>query len=295
MKLSYGFIVIGIIRFLSLFKLQHLRKASIFFGPLLLSRNKRTTDAIEKNLRLSLPELTEEERKAFIKDRLSRMCQTLFEMSHIWVKPPNKLLTYLDETSDNTTFEALVASDKGIMVLIPHIGNWEMMNAYLSQYRRLTAMYRPLKEPRLNHFIRDARERFNSLLVPTNSKGIIKIIQALKAEGMVAFLPDQVPEENVGGVFAPLFEHQAYTMTLAHKLTLKTKCQVFIGTAYQTETGFMPTVLPIGEDFYSDDPVVAATCLNKTIEKTILLHPVQNQWEYKRYRVQPEGRQSLYK
>ncbi|MBU2869760.1 lysophospholipid acyltransferase family protein [Colwellia sp. E2M01] len=295
MKLRYGFIVIGIMRFLSLFKLKHLRKAATYIGPILLSKNTRTTDAIDKNLQLCLPELTKIERIEFSKRRLACMCQTLFEMSHVWIKSPESLKSYLQPSYDNSEFEAQILSDNGIMVLGPHIGNWEIMNVYLSQFRTLTAMYKPLKDPSLDKFIRDARQRFNSVLVPTSNKGITQIIRTLKTKGMVGFLPDQVPEENIGGVFAALFGHQAYTMTLAHKLTLKTKCKVFIGTAYQTEKGFTTRLEPIGDAFYSEDATRAATCLNKAIEEAILLHPVQNQWEYKRYRVQPEGQKSLYK
>ncbi len=295
MKFSYGFIVIGIMRLLSLFKLDRLRKTADFLGPKLLSKNKRTTDAIERNLQLCLPELTVDERNGFIKSRLARMCQTLFEMSHVWLMSPQQLKNYLIPIYDNSLFEAEINSQHGIIVLSPHIGNWEMMNVYLSQYRTLTVMYRPLKDPGLNRFIRTARERFNSKLVPTNNKGIIQTIRALKAQGMVGLLPDQVPVENVGGVFAPLFGHQAYTMTLAHKLALKTNAKVFIGIAYQCDKGFSVRMKPIDESFYSEDPIIAATCLNEAIERAIMHDPIQNQWEYKRYRVQPEGQQTLYK
>ena len=170
MKLSYGFIVIGIMRLLSLFKLKRLRRAADFLGPKLLSKNKRTTDAIERNLQLCLPELTADERREFTHNRLARMCQTLFEMSHIWLASPQKVKNYLIPTYDNSLFESAINSQHGIIVLVPHIGNWEMMNVFLSQFRTLTAMYRPLKDPVLNQFIRTARERFDSKLVPTNSQ-----------------------------------------------------------------------------------------------------------------------------
>ena len=295
MKLRYGAIVIGIMRILSLFKLDRLRRLAQYLGPKLLNKNKRTTDAIEKNLQLCLPHLSQDERNDLAKQRLARMCQTLFEMSHIWIKPPEQITNLLIPTFDNSAFEAEILSDNGIIVLVPHIGNWEMMNVYLSQFRTLTAMYRPLKDSRLDQFIRDARERFDSVLVPTNTQGIMQIIRVLKSKGMVAFLPDQVPEENVGGVFAPLFGHQAYTMTLAHKLALKTNAKVFVGSAYQCTNGFSVLIKPMDNDFYSSEAKLAATCLNQAIEQAILHQPVQNQWEYKRYRVQPDDQQSLYK
>ncbi len=295
MKFSYGFIVIGILRLLSRLKLARLRKIALFLGPKLLSKNKRTTYAIDRNLQLCMPEMSAEQRQKFIRQRLACMCQTLFEMSHIWVKSNAELRSYLVSEYDNSVFELATRSEKGVIILAPHIGNWEILSVYLAQFRPMTIMYRPLKEPSLDLFIRSARERRNSVLVPTNGQGIRQMIKALKSQGMVAFLPDQVPEENLGGVFAPLFGHQAYTMTLAHKLALKTKAKVFIATAYQHEKGFAVQMQAMADDFYKDDALIAATCLNQAIEKNILITPVQNQWEYKRYRVQPEGQQTLYK
>jgi len=294
MKFGYGFIVIGILRLLSRIKLIRLRKIALFLGPRLLSKNKRTTTAIDKNLQLCMPEMSVEQRKKFIRERLACMCQTLFEMSHIWVKSNAELRTHLVPEYDNSIFELATRSEKGVIILAPHIGNWEILSVYLSQFRPMTIMYRPLKEPSLDMFIRSARERRNSVLVPTNGQGIRQMIKALKSQGMVAFLPDQVPEENLGGVFAPLFGHEAYTMTLAHKLALKTKAKVFIATAYQHEKGFAVQMQAMGDDFYNNDALIAATCLNQAIEKNILIKPVQNQWEYKRYRVQPNGQLSLY-
>jgi KDO2-lipid IV(A) lauroyltransferase len=242
-----------------------------------------------------MPEMTADQRQIFMKQRLACMCQTLFEMSHIWVKSNAELKKYLVTEYDNSVFESATRSEKGVIILAPHIGNWEILSVYLSQFRPMTIMYRPLKEPSLDIFIRSARERRDSVLVPTNGQGIRKMIKALKSQGMVAFLPDQVPEENFGGVFAPLFGHEAYTMTLAHKLALKTNAKVFIATAYQHEKGFAVHMQAMSDDFYDDDPLIAATCLNQAIEKNILIAPLQNQWEYKRYRVQPDGQQTLYK
>jgi len=40
---------------------------------------------------------------------------------------------------------------------------------------------------------------------------------------------------------------------------------------------------------------VAATALNQSIEDCILDCPEQYQWNYKRFRLQPEGRSSFYR
>lgn len=293
-KLLY-YIVIPLFYLLSLFSLSLLRKLAIKIGPFILKKDKRTMRVIHKNLTLCFPELSENKKNELRDRRFIKMFQVLFEMSHIWIKKETVLRSYLQPTYDNSVFESEVESLNSVIVLIPHIGNWEMMNVYLSQYRQLTAMYQPFKNPKLNDFILKSRQRRGSVLVSTNNRGISKVVNTLRNGGMTAFLPDQVPDNGTSGVFAPLFGHQAYTVTLAHKLALKTKAKVFIGAAYQCKKGFSVNIRPICDEFYSSDAEVAATCLNKNIQNFILEFPEQNQWEYNRYRVSPDQDMSSYK
>jgi KDO2-lipid IV(A) lauroyltransferase len=44
-----------------------------------------------------------------------------------------------------------------------------------------------------------------------------------------------------------------------------------------------------------EDPVMAATALNQSVENVVRRIPEQYQWEYKRFRHQPEGRPNPYK
>lgn len=264
-------------------------------GPFILKRDKRTIKIINRNISLSFPDMPESECKILRDKRLAQMMQILFEMSHVWIKKEETLYSYLQPTYDNSIFESEIKNNSSVIVLIPHIGNWEMMNVYLSQFRILTAMYQPFKTPIINRFILKSRERLGSVLVPTNSKGITEIVKTLKKGGMTAFLPDQVSDKRVSGAFAPLFGHQAYTPSLSHKLALKTEAKVFIGCAFQCGKGFSVKIEPICEEYYSHDPEIAAKCLNQAIEKLTFEYPAQNQWEYKRYRIQPNQQKSLYK
>lgn len=298
MKKISAYLLICLLRLISLVPLSIVRRLARFLGKKLLKNNKRINQAISRNLALSLPQHKLEKRQQLQQNRLAAMLQTFAEMAHVWLRSPAELYQKFYSKYDNSEFEQAVTAPEGIIVLAPHIGNWEMVNVYLCQYRQLTAMYRPIKNQVLDNFVRNTRQRLGANLVPTDIAGIKEITRALKNQGMVAFLPDQVPEQG-SGVFAPLFGHQAYTMTLAHKLALRTKAKVFIAMAYQHEEqnqhGFAVNISPVEQEFYSEDPQVAANCLNKMLEHAIMEYPEQNQWEYKRYRVQPNGEQSLYK
>lgn len=262
-------------------------------GKSLLRFDKRSVSAIQKNLGFCFPELSKQQQAHIAKARLGFMGQTLTEMSHLWVKDPVQIRQYLTP-SDNLEFEQALASDGGVIILAPHLGNWEMLNFYVSQFRNMTVMYRPQKDQQLDEFILTARQRVGSELAPTNRKGVMQLMKALKNNGLVGILPDQVPQQG-SGVFAPFFGLPAYTMTLASQLSRKTQAKVFVGAAFQVKGGYQVVVQPVPEAFYGADEVQSATAINQAIESLVRLHPEQYQWEYKRFKLQPEGQPSLYK
>ena len=258
-----------------------------FVGRTCLKYDKRTVKSIDTNLALCFPEKTTDDRKSLRNARLAYLGQTFFELSHLWVKESKSLCAYLKPAYDNTAFEEALKSKEGVIFLFPHLGNWEVISCYLSQFRTPTLMYSPQKKSEvLDSFICNARKRIGAELAPANIKGVTQLMKTLKNGGLVGILPDQVPQDG-GGVYCSFYNHQAYTMTLAHKLAKKTNAKVFIGSAFGVKGGYEVFVEPIADDFYSDDLVLSAHTLNKSIEHLISKHPEQYQWEYKRFKKQP--------
>ncbi|MFT2110453.1 lysophospholipid acyltransferase family protein [Marinomonas sp. 2405UD68-3] len=289
--------LISVIKLMSHLSLPVVQKMGQIVGKSILRFDCRTKTAITKNLLFCFPEMSVEERQRITQQRFGYMGQTLSEMSHLWVKPSTDILKYIttSESDSNQDFIDALNDEGGVIILSPHLGNWEVISFYVSQYRKMTAMYRPQKDEALNQFILNARQQTGSDLAPTNRKGVMQLLKALKNEnGLVGILPDQVPQQG-SGVFAPFFNTPAYTMTLAHQLALKTKAKVFVSAAFQVDGGFSVRVVPVDEGFYSEDDIESATALNQTIESLIRLHPEQYQWEYKRFKLQPDGQESLYK
>lgn len=289
-----GTLFIYLLRFLGIFPFAIVQSLGAFIGRHIIKRNKRTVNAIDINLKLCLPEKSDSERLSIRNARLQHMGQTAFEMSHLWIKPKAQILSLLKQgKADNAEFEAAVKSEQGVLVLAPHLGHWEMMNYYLAQFRPLTAMYRPVEDSEtLDNFIRTARERAGSQLAPTNRKGVMMLMKALKASGLVGILPDQVPQAG-GGVFAPFYGQQAYSMTLTTQLASKTGAKVFIGAAFRVKGGYEVIMKPVDEGFYSEDVEESVAAMNRSIELLAEHDVEQYQWEYKRFRKQPDG-PSLY-
>lgn len=293
MNLLFSKCLILCLKLFSHMSFSRVQRIGFFFGQMLVQRDKRSVSAMEKNLQLCLPDLSEIEHRKILEDRCGFIGQTFLEMSHLWVKPAVEVRPYI-QRHDNPEFEAALQEEGGVIILAPHLGNWEMLNFYVSQFRNMTVMYRPHKNPNLDQFILNARQGVGSELAPTNRKGVMQLMKALKNNGLVGILPDQVPAKG-SGVFANFFELPAYTMTLAHQIVLKTQAKVFVGAAFQMQGGYDIHVVPLPEAFYQTDAVESALVLNQSIEDLIQLYPAQYQWEYKRFKRQPDGQESLYK
>ncbi|RDL44936.1 lipid A biosynthesis acyltransferase [Marinomonas piezotolerans] len=263
-------------------------------GVCLLRFDRRTRRAIDRNLELCLPNLDREQRARLRNERLAHIGQTFMEMGHMWTKDVSTILKHCRDGDGADRFKEAVAGDGGVIVLAPHIGNWEVLNAYISAIRPLTVMYRPHKNPSLDAFILAARERSGAELAPTNRRGVLQIMKALNASGVVGILPDQVPQKG-SGEFAPLFGHRAYTMTLASQLAYKTGAKAFVVGSMQTSKGFEIVAHEVDDRFYSEDTQTSLTGLNASIERLVKVRPGQYQWEYKRFKVQPDGALNLYR
>lgn len=294
MKSQFTSVLIFLMLLCSKFSFTTVQGIGRFLGRTFLKHDKRTVNAIDINLKLCWPDKSDEERYKIRNARLEHMGQTLLELSHLWVKESAELLPYLQPAYDNSVFEETMRTEQGVIFLAPHLGNWEIINSYLAQFRTPTFMYRPQKKSdKLDRFIRKSRERIGAELAPANLKGVTQLIKALKRGGLVGILPDQVPQEG-GGVYAPFYGHQAYTMTLAHKLAQKTNAKVFIGSAFRIKGGYELLIEPIDEEFYSENLEISATYLNQSIENIISYHPEQYQWEYKRFKKQVDKKKRIY-
>lgn len=270
------------------------RRIGRTLGSVILRLDNRTRRAIDCNLELCLPHLDKKQRTALRNQRLQHMGQTFSEMGHLWTRDVPFILELCHEGEGFQTLRQAIEGKGGVIIMAPHFGNWETLNIYICSIRAMTAMYRPNKDESLDTFILMARNRAGGELVPTNRRGVMQIVKTLNADGVVGMLPDQVPQKG-SGEFASFFGHQAYTMTLASQLAQKTGAKAFVVGCVQTKQGFELISSEVDQRFYEADTRTSLEGLNASIEGLVMKAPSQYQWEYKRFKVQPEGVLSPYK
>ena len=215
------------------------------------------------------------------------------EMGLVWRAPVDRALARVTRIRGRALLESALEAGRGVLVLSPHLGNWELLNLWLASRAPLTALYEPLRDPGLDAWVRQARQRAGAQLVPTDASGLRALLRALRTGGMAAILPDQVPTRGAGRD-ASFFGRPALTMTLVQRLLRSTGAEPLMATALRVPDGFelhfdRPVV---GLD--DPDPRRAAQALNASVEQCIALAPAQYQWSYKRFKHPPPGSADPY-
>ena len=252
---------------------------------LLHGRDYRMT---QKNLRKCMPELSEEDIKTLTRKSLIETCKTAAEAGIIWRNPWSWLSTKIVAVEGEDILREELAKGKGLLVLAPHLGNWEVVAPYVASMAPLTAMYQPLSIPALDKLILTGRSKNNITMAPTNRKGVTMLLKALQRGTMVGILPDQVPDKNAGGEPIEFFGRPAMTMSLASALVAKTQCSVVISFARRVPGGFKLITLRAAPEIYSQDLNESLRGMNLSVEACVRMAPEQYQWEYNRFRWLPE-------
>lgn len=252
---------------------------------------RRTT---ETNLALALPELPDAKRRQLASASLVETVETACEIACIWQMPLPRILALIEQVDGKALVDEALAEGRGVVLIAPHLGNWEITNYFIGQHYPLVAMYAPPKLEALETLIHQARERSGGQLVPANKRGVVAVFKHLRAGGVTGILPDQEPAHK-SGVFAEFFGIPALTPVLVSKLVQETGAVPVVIFAIRLPSGqFRISFRPVDNGVFSQDLVESAGAMNRAIESAVREAPAQYQWEYKRFRKRPPGQPALY-
>ena len=285
----------ALVRFFSWFSLGMQQRIGAAIGWLLwrLPNSAKTVSA--KNIEIAFPKLTQDAQAKLLKASLIETGKTFTELGAIWCWPQPKKLALIQRVEGAEKLAEAVKLGKGVMVLSPHVGCWEIIGHYLAEHYPTSILYRPPRIGSLDAFMRQARESSGVRLQPTDMSGVKGLRRALKSGEVIGILPDQDPGKS-GGVVAPFFEHPANSMVLVSKLLQKSQCPVFYSLAERLPQGegYVIHLFEAPADLGATDEVIAAKALNQGVEFCVRQVPEQYQWSYKRYKNLPKEYQKPY-
>ncbi len=251
-------------------------------------------DVTDLNLKLCFPEMAAPERRRLVRRSLAAAGQAAFELGALWRWPVERLEAMEEPAVGEELFTAAKAGGRGIVLLAPHLGNWEFLNHFLMRHGQLVTLYRPPRIAELDALVREARGRTGCVSAPATRGGVRRVLRALAAGELVLILPDQEPLKAYG-VHAPFFGVPALTMTLVSRILKRTGATSLYAFAERRQAGrFRVRFSEPPEDLADRDEVAAAAALNRGVEACVRLCPEQYLWSYKRFKTAPPGELTPY-
>lgn len=253
--------------------------ATLFFP---INGGLQTT--IRDNIERVYPKKSAAEQTKLCKEAFRHTIAFGLEAGSVWMRPLEYSCDQFSRIHGLALFEQALASGKGIIFLLPHLGNWEMANQFVAPRTKLVALYKPHPNQQLEQIIYAARSRSGVIMAPTDRRGVSQILRHLKSGGATIILPDQVPAAS-GGVQAPFFGQDAATPTLLPKLANSSGAHILgLVCARDGQGQFEVHISKAPEDIADSDIFRATTAMNAYIEKLVNEFPSQYQWSYNRFK-----------
>ena len=265
-------------------------------GFLLWQARGRNRQVTEISLNLAFPEKNERERHGLARQSLLETGKTLAEVPVMWERPVNQCLSMIHEIQGSELLGEALARQQGLVLLAPHLGNWELAGLYFSTRFSMAALYSPPTMQEMESYMSQVRGRGGSELVRADRRGVLRLFSILREGGVVGILPDQNPDAS-GGAFGSFFGVNVLTMKLVSRLLQKTQARALVTYAERLPAGkgFRLVIDEVDECLYDRDTEVSVAGLNATVEKVVRRIPAQYQWEYKRFKKRPPGEPNPYK
>jgi len=281
---------------MSWWSLPALHRFGSVLGKCLWLFPNRLRTVTEINLALCYPDKSAHWRRELARASLIETGKSLCEMAAIRHWPLQRLDKLVVAFSGWEHVEQALQDKRGLMMLVPHFGCWELWGQYFTKRMPTTFMYRPSRDPALDPLLIEIRKRAGANLVPTDTRGVRALYKALNSGQMIGMLPDQEPRYGAG-VFAPFFGMQAYTMALLSRLAHKTSATVLSSCMERLADGqgYHLHVHPLEPGIHDENPVVSASVANSGVERLVAINPAQYTWSYKRFRRKPEGPKRRYR
>ena len=288
-------LALGLIHSLGALSLPRARKLGAAIGNALCATNTRMYKVTLKNIQLCFPEMPIQEQQALAKASMQETAKTITETGIAWggtVEKFERNAAKIENVRHQHLFDDALAKKEGVLILTPHIGNWEFLSCWLPQRCRLMTLYKIAKMPGFEKAMLKAREDSGAKMVPGTREGVKAFFKHYEDKKVTMILPDQEPSLK-SGVWANFFGISTLTPKIVHSMIQKNpKGTVLFAYVLRTENGFELVFRALDDAIYNSDPEQSALAMNKGIEACIADAPAQYQWDYKRFKKHPD---KLYK
>jgi Kdo2-lipid IVA lauroyltransferase/acyltransferase len=240
---------------------------------------------LRKNLQNFCKHQSKTEFRELLYANVAEAGKSIAELPWVWRRPVSEVMDSVKTSHGWNHVETALAAGKGLVVLTPHLGCFEVMGLYVAARVPMTSMYRVPKLAWLDEVTRSGRQRGHLRMVRADVSGVRAMYKALKRGETIGVLPDQVPG-NGEGEWADFFGRPAYTMSLIGRLLESSGASVVMTFAERLPKGAGYAIHI--EPLIIDKGIPVTRQINAALEKAISACPKQYLWSYNRYKI-PSG------
>jgi KDO2-lipid IV(A) lauroyltransferase len=243
------------------------------------------------NLRLCMPELSEDARRAIARDHFRAYSRSIFERSILWWAPEARVRKLI-HVEGNVPQAAMEAGPT--ILLCPHFVCLDVAGV-ASRVIPVCSMYVPQKNAAFDRLLRHGRERYGPVRLVTRKEGIKPILRALR-DGLPYFMLPDMDFGEKDAEFVPFFGVPAATLTALGRIAGTTGAKVIpvVATFLPNYQGWRVRFYPAWENYPGDDMIEATRRMNAFIEERVRETPAEYFWTHKRFKTRPPGEASFY-
>ena len=190
--------------------------------------------------------------------------------------------------------ERVKAKGKGILLLLSHFGNWELMGLLTKEFESpVMVIVKPRRNKWIDRMITNLRKNSGLEVVPSD-KAIWRMLEALSQNQVVGILTDQRAKQREG-VMADFFGRKASTIPALAVLAMRTGAPIL--PVYLLRNGIGKYRLVVKEPIelirtgnVKNDVVANTERVNRSLEEMIRQYPEQWFWVHRRWGRERSGR-----
>jgi len=247
-----------------------------------------------KNLELCYPDMPAGERVRLARAAMRHYARNGIELGILWYWSRRRFDRLFLPAAGERHYREARAAGRGVLVLAPHYGAWELLGLRITPELDGATLYKPGDSGAIEAKLIRKRGRFGARLTPATRRGLKALVESLRDGKGSAVLPDQEPTAGTGR-FAPFFGVPALTGVLVPRLLEATGARAVYAVCRRCPGGrYQVHWLPAEPELYSADPDESLAALNRGVERCIAVDPAQYLWGYKRFRAGPDGQRRFY-
>ena len=234
-----------------------------------------------RNIEICLPELSSPERENLIDRHFESLGMGVCESAMCWWSSDDRIRS-LSRIEGIEHLDKALAAGRGVILLTAHFTTLEISARIMNTNRRISALYRPLKNQVLAQASDRNRARLGNAIRHDDIRGMVR---SLRRNEIVWYAPDQSFRKK-GAQMVPFFGVPAATNVGTSRLAQMTGATIlyFSHERLPNGGGYRVVIHPPAAQIPSDDAVADTQHFNHFIEEHVRHVPEQYWWIHRRFK-----------